>query len=190
MNEILSDSTINKTGTFERAQTDMCKAYANGSIGIMVSGLVWLISGYICHQFAAEQAVRALLVGGMFIHPVAVLLSKAGGLSGRHTTGNPLGRLAMEGTIFMIMCLPLAYGLSLQRPEWFFQGMLLIIGGRYLTFSSIYGNRIYWVFGATLGIAAYLLFYFKETSFISLLTGGLIEIAFGLFMFFSFRRGK
>jgi len=39
----------------------------------------------------------------------------------------------MEGTIFMIMCLPLALGLSLQHAEWFFQGMLLIIVGSYST---------------------------------------------------------
>ena len=90
----------------------------------------------------------------MFIHLVSVLLSKVLGLSGSHTNGNPLGNLAMEGTIFMIMCLPLAYGLSLQHTEWFFQGMLLIIGGRYLTFASIYDFRSYWVLGAVLGVAA------------------------------------
>jgi hypothetical protein len=66
--------------------------------------------------------------------------------------------------------------------------MLLIIGGRYLTFASIYGNRLYWVLGAALGVAAYLLFFFKVQSFGSLLTGSFIEISFGLLMFFFFRR--
>jgi hypothetical protein len=128
------------------------------------------------------------LIGGMFIYPVAALLSKVIGLSGTHRKGNPLGNLAMEGTIFMIMCLPVAFGLSLQHTEWFFQAMLLIIGGRYLTFTSIYGLRLYWILGAVLGVAAYLLFYFKVQSFGSLLTGSFIEISFGLLMFFSFRR--
>jgi hypothetical protein len=63
-----------------------------------------------------------------------VLLSN---IRAKTTIGNSiersLGNLAMEGTIFMIMCLPLALGLSLQHAEWFFQGMLLIIVGSYLT---------------------------------------------------------
>jgi len=184
------NSPLNKTDTFEHAQTDMCKGYASGSIGVIVSGLIWLISATICYHYSAKQAVWALLIGGMFIHPVGVILSKVIGLSGTHSKGNSLGNLAMEGTIFMIMCLPLAFGLSFQHVEWFFQGMLLIIGGRYLTFASVYGVRLYWVLGAMLGIAAYLLFYFKAASFISLLTGSIIEISFGFSIFFFFRREK
>jgi hypothetical protein len=183
-----SSGTFNNTDTFQQAQTDMREGYANGSVGIIVSGLIWLISAVISYQYSDKQAVWALLVGGMMIHPVGVILSKAMGVNGKHTKGNPLGSLAMEGTIFMIMCLPLAFGLSQQHTAWFFQGMLLIIGGRYLTFASIYGIRLYWVLGAFLGAAAYLLFYLKAASLASLLTGSLIEISFGLLMFFSFRR--
>ncbi|MDI1321664.1 MAG: hypothetical protein PSV36_02880 [Algoriphagus sp.] len=190
MTEESSIDPINKTNTFSQAQSDMCKGYANGSIGILVSGFIWLISATIAYQYSANQAIWTLLIGGMFIYPVGVLLSKVIGLSGSHTKGNPLGNLAMEGTIFMIMCLPIAFGLSLQHAEWFFQGMLLIIGGRYLTFASIYGLKLYWVLGAALGTAAYLLFYFKAQSFGSLLAGSIIEISFGLLMFFSSRKDK
>lgn len=188
MTEESSIDPIIKIDTFSQAQSDMRKGYANGSIGILVSGIIWLISATVAFQYSAKQAIWTLLIGGMFIHPVGVLLSKIIGLKGSHTKGNPLGNLAMEGTIFMIMCLPIAFGLSLQHAEWFFQGMLLIIGGRYLTFASIYGNRLYWVLGAALGVAAYLLFFFKVQSFGSLLTGSFIEISFGLLMFFFFRR--
>jgi hypothetical protein len=188
MNESSSNDPMNKTSTFILAQTDMCKGYANGSIGIIVSGLIWLTSAIISYQYSANQAVWTLLIGGMFIHPVGVLLSKVIRLSGTHTKGNPLGNLAMEGTIFMIMCLPLAFALSLQHAEWFFQGMLLIIGGRYLTFASIYGFKLYWILGAVLGVAACFLFYSKVQSLGCLLTGSFIEISFGLLVFLSFRR--
>jgi hypothetical protein len=190
MAEKSSNDPINTTNTLAQAQTDMCKGYANGSIGIIVSGLIWLISAAVAYQYSANTAVWSFLIGGMFIHPVSVLLCKMIGLSGSHTKGNPLGNLAMEGTIFMIMCLPIAFGLSLQYVEWFFQGMLLIISGRYLTFSSIYGIRFYWILGAVLAVAAYLLFYNRVQSFGTLLTGSLIEISFGLFMFLSFRRNN
>lgn len=190
MAEKSSNDPINTTNTLAQAQTDMCKGYANGSIGIIVSGLIWLISAAVAYQYSANTAVWSFLIGGMFIHPVSVLLCKMIGLSGSHTKGNPLGNLAMEGTISMIMCLPIAFGLSLQYVEWFFQGMLLIISGRYLTFSSIYGIRFYWILGAVLAFAAYLLFYNRVQSFGTLLTGSLIEISFGLFMFLSFRRNN
>ena len=190
MTEKLLNDQMNEIDTFKQAQIDMCRGYANGSIGIIVSGLIWLVSATISYQYSAKQSIWTLLIGGMFIYPLGILLSKVMGLNGTHTKGNPLGNLAMEGTIFMIMCLPIAFGLSLQHAEWFFQGMLLIIGGRYLTFASIYGLKLYWILGAALGMAAYLLFYFKVQSFGSLLTGSLIEISFGLLMFFSFRRGN
>ena len=181
---------INMTGTLEQFQTDMRRGYANGSIGIIVSGLSWLISAIVAYHNSASQAVWTLLFGGMLIHPLSILLYKAIGLSGNHTKGNPLGNLGMEGTLFMIMCLPIAFGLSLQHTQWFFQGMLLIIGGRYLTFSTIYGIKLYWILGAFLGIAACILFKSNVQSFGTLLTGALIEMLFGLFMFLSFRRNN
>lgn len=183
-----TNNQVNKIGTTIQAQADMCKGYANGSVGIVVSGLAWLTSAIVSFQFSDKKAIWTLLIGGMFIHHLSSVLYKVIGLRGSHEKGNPLGNLSIEGTLFMIMCLPLAFGLSLQHSEWFFQAMLMIIGGRYLTFASIYDKRIYWFLGAVLGISAYLLFYFKVQSFGSALTGSLIEITFGLFMFIRFRK--
>jgi uncharacterized membrane protein (UPF0136 family) len=90
----------------------------------------------------------------------------------------------------MIMCIPLAYGLSLQRSEWFFQGMLLIIGGRYLTFASVYGLRSFWILGALLGLAAMALFMTRSGPVPSAFAGGIIELVFGIFMFFQFKRSR
>jgi len=178
----------NEISTISQAQADMRSGHADGSVGIIVSGFVWLTSAIVAFQYSDKHAIWTLLVGGMFIYPLSVVLAKILGLSDAHTKGNPLANLAMEGTILMLMCLPIAFGLSLQRSEWFFQAMLLIIGGRYLTFASIYGNRLYWVLGAVLGIAAYLLFGFEVKSSGSAMTGSLIEITFGLFMLINFRK--
>ncbi|MFL0162356.1 DUF7010 family protein [Aquirufa salirivi] len=188
MIEKLSNKFEAKDDTFKKAQYDMCQAYANGSIGVIVSGLIWLITSFISHQYSPSKAIGTLFFGGMFIFPLSMLLCKSIGLSGTHTKGNPLGNLAMEGTILMMMCLPLALGLSIQQKEWFFQAMLLIIGGRYLTFATIYGKKVYWILGTLLGISALILFKLKVQSLGSLLTGSCIEISFGLFMLISFRR--
>jgi hypothetical protein len=182
--------SMNKTDTIDKAQTDMRKSYADGSIGILVSGTIWLISAIVTAQLSAKHGIWALIIGGMFIFPLSIVVGKLFRLSGTHQKGNPLGSLAMESTIFMLMCLPLAYGLSFEHSEWFFQGMLMIIGGRYLSFASIYGTKLYWILGAVIGIAAFLLFSVKAQSFISALTGSIIEIFFGLFMFIRFRKAN
>jgi hypothetical protein len=185
-----NNNPTNKIETIEQAQTDMCKSYANGSVGIIASGIVWLISAIVVAQLSPKHGIWVLLIGGMFIFPLSVVLGKIIGVSGAYTKGNPLGSLAMEGTVWMLMCIPLAVGLSLEHPAWFFQGMLLIIGGRYLTFSTLYGKKQYWLLGAILGIAAFLLFSFYAKPFSSALTGSVIEIIFGIYMFVAFRKSE
>ena len=176
------EKTSNQLQSIEEAQLDMRVAYSNGYSGVIVSGLVWLVAGLVALYTSPQQAVWTLLIGGALIHPIGILFNKVLGRSGAHASNNVLGRLALEGTIFMIMCLPLAYALTFQKVEWFFQGMLMIIGGRYLTFATLYGTRLYWGLGMGLGIAAYLLFSLNSSAPISILVGSAIELTFGLVM--------
>ena len=141
--------------TIADAQRDMRIAYYDGAPGIMTSGMVWLVAGTFAQYGSPERGVWVLLIGGMFIHPLAVLFNKALGRSGNHNPANPLAGLAMASTFWMIMCLLLAYAISTVRLDLFFPAVLLIIGGRYLTFATLYGTKIYWVCGAVLALAAY-----------------------------------
>lgn len=174
----------------KQAQIEMRDKHMYGATGIVVSGFMWLLSCIIAYKYSPRYAVAILLIGGAFIHPISTSLNRILGVSGTHSKDNALGGLAMEGTFFMLMCIPLAYGLSLQRTGWFFQAMLIIIGGRYLTFNTIYGNRLFWILGGILGIAGYLLFLTNAQSYISALTGSIIEISYGLSMYYNARRAK
>lgn len=176
--------------SLQKAQEDMRNGYGYGSIGALVSGSVWITAGLVVNYYSSQDGIWTLIIGGMLIFPLSTLIEKLIGIKGAHNKKNPLGKLGMEGTIWMIMCIPLAYGLSLNKTEWFFQGMLLVIGGRYLTFASIFGLRVYWVFGATLGLSAYVLFKLEEGAYISALTGGLIEIIFSIIIFILYRYNK
>lgn len=187
--DIQTDSTqIEDIDNIKLAQNEMRNNHMYGATGIVVSGLIWLISSFVAHNYSARYAVWSLLIGGVLIYPISTIFNKIFGVNGTHNKNNPLGGLAMEGTFFMLMCIPLAYGLSLQRIEWFFQGMLIIIGGRYLTFNTIFGNRIFWILGGILGISGYILFSFNAQSYISALTGAGIEIFFGSFIYLNARR--
>jgi hypothetical protein len=118
---------------------------------------LWYAAGVVAIMLSPKHAVLALFVGGMFIHPVGILIAKVLGRPGAHTRGNPLGTLALDSTVLMLLCLPLAYAISVDRPDWFFPAMLLVIGGRYLVFRTIYGARVYWLLGASLASAAFAL---------------------------------
>ncbi len=164
--------------TFADAQQDMRRAYFGGATGIVASATVWFMAGVIATVSTPDRAVWALLLGGVLIHPIAVLLSKAIGRSGTHTAGNPLAPLAREGTVFFLLGIPLAYAVSRYRIEWFFPAMLLLIGGRYLTFSTLYGMRVYWACGATLVMAAYLVVATGASIAAGAFAGAAVELLF------------
>ena len=163
-------------------------AYYGGALGVLASATAWLVAGLVSAWYSSERAVWALFIGGMFIHPAAVLLNKAIGRPGNHTRGNPLGPLAWASTVWLMLSLPLAYSVSLLRIDWFFPAMLLVIGGRYLTFSTLYGMRIYWLCGATLAIAAYLLVLAHASPSLGAATGAAIEALFALAIIILTRR--
>lgn len=164
--------------THDEAQQDMRTAYVSGAPGMLVSALAWLIAGIVALRGAPSRAVLVLFAGGMLIHPLAILICKAMGRSGKHSPSNPLGALALENTGWLIFCLPITYALAQYNMLWFFPAMLFVIGGRYLTFHSLFGMRAYWACGAVLALAGYLLAANKSPPHIAAFTGSAIETVF------------
>ena len=165
-------------GTLANAQHDMRTAYLGGAPGVLVSGLVWAGAACVALWLSPPRAVWALFVGGVFIHPLSVVLVRLLGRSGTHAQGNPLAPLAMATTFWMILMLPLAYGVSLLRIDLFFPAMLFVIGGRYLCFQTLYGNRLYWLIGAVLAVSGYGLAASNAPVALAAFAGALIEIGF------------
>ena len=124
-----------------------------------------------------------LIIGGMLIFPTSVMVCKLAGRPGKHSEGNPLAPLAIEGTIWMLLSILTAVGVAFYKVEWFFPAMLLVIGGRYFSFATLYGLRIYWAFGATLAMAGMLLAISEAPVAGSAFAGSVIEYAFGLGLF-------
>lgn len=169
--------------TVSEAQVDMRQGYCSGGTGVLASAIAWSVAAGVAVFGSAQNAVWALLVGGMLIHPVAVLICKLLGARGAHSKGNPLGQLAGASTAWLIFCLPLAYALGQQELGWFFPAMLLIIGGRYLVFATVYGMRLYWALGLVLAAAGFVLGYLAAPAHVAAVTGAAIEAAFaGIFL--------
>ena len=174
--------------TIADAQREMRSAYYGGAPGMLTSAAVWLIAAMVATVITPERAIWTLFIGGMFIHPVSVLIVKVMGQSGKHSASNPLGSLASATTFWMILMMPLAYFVSRLHIEWFFPAMLSIIGGRYLTFATIFGTRVYWLCGIVLALAGCALGMTSAPPAISAFSGAAIEALFATAIFVSTRR--
>ena len=170
------------------AQEDMRQGYCSGGAGILASALAWSVAAGVAISGSAQNAVWALLIGGMLIHPAAVLICKLLGARGAHIKGNPLGQLAGASTFWLIFCLPLAYALSLQNLSWFFPAMLLVIGGRYLVFATLYGMFLYWALGLALAAAGFALGFLAVPAYVAVVTGASLEAVFAVIFLVQHRR--
>ncbi len=162
------------------AQHDLRRGYYSGAPGILASALAWSVAAGVAAFASPERAIWALLIGGTLIHPVGLVLCRLFGAAATHTRGNPLGQLAGASTFWLIFSLPLAYVLGLQKPAWFFAAMLLVIGGRYLVFATLYGMRLYWALGLALAGAGFALAALSAPALAVVAAGAAIELAFAV----------
>jgi hypothetical protein len=170
------------------AQSDMRRGYYSGAAGILASALVWFTAAGVAALISSQKGIWTLLIGGMLIHPIGLLICKLLGSSGAHTKGNPFGLLAGASTFWLVFCLPIAYLLSTQQPGLFFPAMLLIIGGRYLVFATIYGMRLYWALGLVLAASGFVLAPLNAAASVSALTGAVTETIFAIACLVQHRR--
>lgn len=171
-----------------QAQADMRAAYCSGGAGVLASSIAWLAAAIATLKLSPQQAVWVLFAGGMLIHPVSIVICKLLGASGKHAKGNPLGLLAGATVFWLIASLPLAYVVSLYKIEWFFPAMLLVIGGRYTTFATLFSMRVYWVLGIALAATGYALVKFGATPTLGAFAGSAIEMAFAAYILAMHRR--
>lgn len=165
--------------TIKDAQHDMRYGYLGGAPGAFASGTVWIIAGIVGLLVSAQASIITLFFGGMLIHPAGMMIAKLLKRPGKHQPDNPLGMLALESTALLFIGLFIGFFVAQIRSEWFFPIMLLMIGGRYLLFATLYGLRTYWGLGGILIVAGGLTLFFSPPFFYGALIGGFVELVFG-----------
>ena len=170
------------------AQRDLRSVYLAGAPGIFVSGMVWLAAGLVALNRSPRAGMLALFLGGMLIHPLSVMLTKALGRSAAPAKQNTLVRMGLETVPSLIVGFALAYVASSVRLEWFFPAMLLVIGARYLAFQTLFGQRVYWLLGGVLLAAGWLLYKLQAPFAAGAFTGAAIEVVFAMVVFAMGRR--
>ena len=167
---------------FKEFQKDMRIAHLGGGTGILVSGVIWLISGLSGMYLTKETSILIFFLGGMLIYPLGVLFAKFLDRTGKHQKDNPLATLATESTVILFVGLFIAYSIFQTQKLWFYPVMLMIIGIRYFVFQSIYGMKLYWILGLVLIIAGVFCLISNQSFYYVGITGGVIELIFGVFV--------
>lgn len=174
--------------TIHDSQQDMRHGYLSGAPGLLVSGTVWLVAASVSVAVSPARALWVLVFGGMMIHPLGLVLTKVLGRPAKHTPDNPLAPLALEGTVWFIAGIALAVVLGLMRIELFFPAMLLLIGGRYLTFQTVYGVRLYWPIGGALLMLGFAAAFLRVPPTVAAAAGGVLEVVAGVVLLRAARR--
>ena len=85
------------------AQANMRHSYFGGAPGLASSAVMWLLAGLVVAARDPQTGVFVLIFGGMLIHPLAILGCRILGRPGAHDKANPLGPLALESTVILLL---------------------------------------------------------------------------------------
>ena len=123
----------------KQAQLEVREAYGHGSMGQLISGLLWLASAALATWSSERSAIVLLVFGGMFIFPVTQLCLRLVGKAGKLSDDNPLNSLGMQVAFVLPLSLPLVYAVAHYNPIWFYPAFTILVGAHYLPFVFLYG---------------------------------------------------
>jgi hypothetical protein len=173
------------------AQRESRTVYLGGSVGQLVSALVWLASAAVGTLVDPRTGFWTLALGGAAIFPLTQLLLRLAGRRASLSRQNPLRGLAMQVAFTVPLVLPVAGAAALYRPGWFYPACLLIVGAHYLPFVFLYGMWTFAALAAALvcaGLATGL--WVPDAIILGGWVGGGILFGFALALLAAYKRGE
>src|SRR6516165_7100393 len=102
------------------AQRGSRTVYVGGSVGQLVSGVVWLASAAVGTLASPAAGFWALALGGATIFPLTQVALRLSGRRASLSAGNPFRGLAMQVAFTVPLALPVAGAATLHRAGWFY----------------------------------------------------------------------
>src|SRR3954470_2283388 len=125
------------------AQREVRTRFVGGFYGQLVSGVLWLISASLATWSTPRAAITMLVVGGFFIFPATEFLLRFAAGKGPLSAPNSLRHLGMQVAFVLPFSMPLLLPVGLYRLNWFYPGMMILLGAHYLPFVFLYGMRMF-----------------------------------------------
>jgi hypothetical protein len=132
------------------AQRDVRLMYLGGFPGQLVCGLIWLASAALATWRSPSLGIWSLIIGCMFIFPLAQLVLKLMGRPASLPKGHPMIGLAMQIAFTVPLSLPLVAAATHAHWGWFYPSVMIIVGAHYLPFIHLYGMRMFGALAALL----------------------------------------
>lgn len=129
------------------AQREIRTRYVGGYYGQLVSGVLWLLSASFALWIGPRAAISTLVIGGFFIFPLTELLLRLSGERAELSADNTLQSLGMQVAFVLPLSMPLLIAVGLYRLNWFYPGLMILLGAHYLPFVFLYGMRMFWALG-------------------------------------------
>ncbi|MEM7114516.1 MAG: hypothetical protein AAF614_18920 [Chloroflexota bacterium] len=165
------------------SQAEFRRAYLNGGVGAIISGIVWIIASLTQTLASIGTGFAVLFLGGMLIFPLTVAFLRAFTNRSLPSEENPGGRMVIETLFPMIAMFFAAWLILPMRPEFVMPLAAIAVGAHYFGFRSAYGDILYWILGGlmcVLGVSSIL--YSIPSSTIVPYIVAIFEIAFGILL--------
>jgi len=131
------------------AQRDVRTKFVGGFPGQMASSIVWFLSAIGATWVSLKVGALIVLVGGTFIYPLSQLILRMMGRPTSLPKGHPMNALGMQVAFVLPLMLPVVYGATMYRHDWFYPALMIVLGAHYLPFMFSYGMKL---FGALAGV--------------------------------------
>lgn len=130
-----------------------------GAVYLSVEAVMWILSASLGAMDQVPMAMLILLVGGMFIHPVSMGVSRLLGLPPVDDSGG-LPLLNTWLALMIPLCIPLVFmAVAGGRSHLFYPAFAVIIGAHWLPFTYLYRMNTFAVFAGVF-VATGILFAF------------------------------
>ncbi|MFJ6001683.1 DUF7010 family protein [Arthrobacter sp. NPDC092385] len=123
------------------AQEDVRRLYRRGSVGQLVTALVWAGSAIVASQESTVAASMALFLGGTLIFPLTTVGLRLRGGPASLPKGHPMSALAFQLAMQAPLGLVVVLALAALQPSLLFPAAMVIVGAHYLPFVYLYGMR-------------------------------------------------
>ena len=131
--------------TLDAAQQAVRTVFLGGSVGQMVTGVIWLLSAALGTFGGETYGILGLFFGGMLIFPLTQLVLRLLGHRAALGPTNPLARFPLQSVAAMTALYPLVYAATIHNVAWFYPAFMMVVGAHYVSFILLYGM---WQYGA------------------------------------------
>lgn len=171
-----TDKTDNSIAVSYDQHGDCRRCHLGGAVYLMVEGILWCLSATFGAVGLIPVAMLLLLIGGMFIHPIATICSKLFKLPSPNKS-NRLPVLITWVALTIPLGLPLLFmAVADGRTNLFFPAFATLVGAHWLPFAYVYSMKSFIVIAGLMVLTGSLFGFVFTQSFSTcgFIVGGLL----------------